>query len=129
MICKEKKLHFIIFVSVLDFKMKKFLSISQIFKTEEFFISILVYVYTTLFVYLLLPTIPLIIDFITSSNHSQKRNFLFELDYGMDKQQYFYYISIHSYIGTAIVANLIASCDTMYMLYAQHAYALFAIVR
>ncbi|XP_061938210.1 odorant receptor 13a-like isoform X1 [Apis cerana] len=88
----------------------------------------ILYVYTTLLVYLLLPTIPLIIDFITSSNHSQKRNFLFELDYGMDKQQYFYYISIHSYIGTAIVANLIASCDTMYMLYAQHAYALFAIV-
>lgn len=92
-------------------------------------ISILAYVYTTLLVYLILPTIPLVTNFIIPSNHSQKKSFLYELDYGVDKQKYFYYISIHSYVGTAVVANLISSCDTTYMLYAQHAYALFAIVR
>ncbi|KOC62198.1 Putative odorant receptor 13a, partial [Habropoda laboriosa] len=86
------------------------------------------YVYMTLLIYLLLPPMSLIIDDVISSNYSQERNFLFELDYGVDSQQYFYYISIHSYMGTAVVANLIATCDTTYMLYSQHAYALFAIV-
>ncbi|CAK9814839.1 Odorant receptor 4 [Anthophora plagiata] len=86
------------------------------------------YVYMTLLIYLLLPTIPVVIDVIIPSNHSQERNFLYKLDYGVDSQQYFYYISIHSYVGTAVVANLIVACDTTYMLYSQHAYALFAIV-
>ncbi|XP_017760672.1 PREDICTED: odorant receptor 13a-like [Eufriesea mexicana] len=86
------------------------------------------YVYITVLVYLMLPTVPLITDLVIPSNHSQKKNFLYELDYGVDKEQYFYYICIHSYVGTTMIANLISSCDTTYMLYAQHAYALFAIV-
>ncbi|CAL7941253.1 unnamed protein product [Xylocopa violacea] len=86
------------------------------------------YMYVTLLMYLTLPTISLVTNFIAPSNHSQEKSFLFELDYGVDKYRYFYYIIVHSYLGTAMIANLIASCDTTYMLYAQHAYALFAIV-
>ncbi|XP_076756507.1 odorant receptor 10 [Xylocopa sonorina] len=87
-----------------------------------------IYVYATLLAYLTLPTISLVTDLIAPSNHSQEKSFLFELDYGIDKHRYFYYLTAHSYLGTAMIANLMASCDIMYMLYAQHAYALFAIV-
>ncbi|XP_076633464.1 uncharacterized protein LOC143347808 [Colletes latitarsis] len=80
----------------------------------------------TLLVYILIPTIHLVIDIVTPTNRSQ--GFLFELDYGVNSQQYFYYLTIHSYIGTAIVCHLLVSCYTMFVMYAQHAYALFAIV-
>ncbi|CAL7941615.1 unnamed protein product [Xylocopa violacea] len=86
------------------------------------------YIYVTLLVYITLPAISLVTNVIAPSNHSEEKSFLFELDYGVDKERYFYYLFVHSYLGTATVANLIASCHTMYMIYAQHAYALFAII-
>ncbi|XP_043587206.1 odorant receptor 13a-like [Bombus pyrosoma] len=86
------------------------------------------YVYTTVVAYITIPAISLLIDFIIPSNHSEEKSFPIELDYGVDTQQYFYYLFIHSYMTIAMIANLIASCDTTYMLYAQHGCALFAIV-
>lgn len=83
----------------------------------------------TLIIYLLIPTIHLAIDIVMPTNRSQDKDFLFELNYGVDNQEYFYYITIHSYMGTAVVGHLIVSCYTMYVMYTQHAYALFAIVR
>ncbi|XP_076167797.1 uncharacterized protein LOC143146924 isoform X1 [Ptiloglossa arizonensis] len=82
----------------------------------------------TLIIYLLIPTIHLAIDIVMPTNRSQDKDFLFELNYGVDNQEYFYYITIHSYMGTAVVGHLIVSCYTMYVMYTQHAYALFAIV-
>lgn len=102
----------------------------ELFKrVKNFLIPILVYVYTTVVAYITIPAISLLIDFIIPSNHSEEKSFPIELDYGVDTQQYFYYLFIHSYMTIAMIANLIASCDTMYMLYAQHGCALFAIVR
>ncbi|XP_043518606.1 odorant receptor 13a-like [Frieseomelitta varia] len=86
------------------------------------------YVYVTVVAYITIPAVSLTFDLIRPSNYSQEKSFPIELDYGVDTQQYFYYLFVHSYVTIAIIANLIASCDTTYMLYAQHAYALFAIV-
>lgn len=122
---KEEKLHFIMPVSVWDLEL-----FSELFKrVKSFLIPILVYVYTTVVAYITIPAISLLIDFIIPSNHSEEKSFPIELDYGVDTQQYFYYLFIHSYMTIAMIANLIASCDTTYMLYAQHGCALFAIVR
>lgn len=122
---KEEKLHFIMLVSVWDLELS-----SELFKmVTNFLIPILVYVYTTVVAYITIPAISLLIDFIIPSNHSEEKSFPIELDYGVDTQHYFYYLFIHSYMTIAMIANLIASCDTTYMLYAQHGCALFAIVR
>ncbi|XP_076757270.1 uncharacterized protein LOC143427224 [Xylocopa sonorina] len=87
------------------------------------------YIYATVLVYITLPAILLVTNVIsTPSNHSEEKSFLYELDYGVDKEQYFYYLYVHSYLATITVANLITCCHTTYMIYAQHAYALFAII-
>ncbi|XP_043252532.1 odorant receptor 13a-like [Colletes gigas] len=70
----------------------------------------------------------LVINIATPSNNSQHTVFLFELNYGVDTEKYFYYIIIHSYVGATIMGHLIVVCYTLYVLYAQHAFALFAIV-
>ena len=128
--CKGAKLHFIMPVCVSDSKCGLFLLISQFHKSKRLLsIFILAYVYVTVVAYITIPAVSLTFDLIRSSNYSQEKSFPIELDYGVDSQQYFYYLFVHSYVTIAIIANLIASCDTTYMLYAQHAYALFAIVR
>ncbi|KAK1117590.1 hypothetical protein K0M31_015766 [Melipona bicolor] len=86
------------------------------------------YIYVTVVAFITMPAVSLTFDLIRPSNYSQEKSFPIELDYGVDAQQYFYYLFVYSYVTITIVANLIASCDTTYMLYAQHAYALFAIV-
>lgn len=117
---KEAKLYFIMSVSALDFKMKEILS--SFFKS----ISILAYVYITITAFVLIPTVSLINELI---NNSEERSLPIEIDYGIDIQEYFYYLFIPLYISMFIVPHVIASCDSTYLLYVHHASALFAMVR
>ena len=99
---------------------KKYLS--SIF--ESF--CILAYIYSTLFAYLLLPTVTLVI---VSSNHSEFKNLPVVVDFGVDLQQYYYHLFIPAYMSMFMVVNVVASYDNTYMVYIQHTYALFAIVK
>ncbi|KAK9300617.1 hypothetical protein QLX08_006768 [Tetragonisca angustula] len=83
------------------------------------------YIYSTLFAYLLLPTVTLVI---VSSNHSEFRNLPVVVDFGVDVQQYYYHLFIPVYMSIFVVIHVIASYDNTYMVYVQHTYALFAIV-
>ncbi|XP_033315771.1 uncharacterized protein LOC117214049 [Bombus bifarius] len=89
--------------------------------------SILAYLYSTVLAFLLGPTISLVIDLI-QSNHSKEKSLPVIVDYGVDTQQYFYYVFIPVYIAIFIVAMVISTSYSAYMLYVQHACALFAIV-
>ena len=117
---REVKLDFITFVSVRFKNEKKYLS--SIFKS----VSILAYIYSTLFAYLLLPTVTLVI---VSSNHSEFKNLPVVVDFGVDLQQYYYHLFIPAYMSMFMVVNVVASYDNTYMVYIQHTYALFAIVK
>ncbi|XP_033176746.1 uncharacterized protein LOC100749089 [Bombus impatiens] len=85
------------------------------------------YLYSTVLAFLLGPTISLVIDLI-QSNHSKEKSLPVIVDYGVDTQQYFYYVFIPVYIAIFIVAMVISTSYSAYMLYVQHACALFAIV-
>ena len=95
---------------------------SSVFKS----VCILAYVYTTLFAYILLPTVTLLF---VSSNHSEFKSFPVVVDFGVDLQQYYYHLFIPAYISMFMVVNVIASCDATYMIYVQHTCGLLAIVR
>ncbi|KOX74907.1 hypothetical protein WN51_13468, partial [Melipona quadrifasciata] len=56
------------------------------------------------------------------------KSFPVVLDYGVDMDQYFYYLFIPVYASMLMIANVVASYDNTYMLHVQHTYALFAIV-
>ncbi|XP_050470066.1 uncharacterized protein LOC126863698 [Bombus huntii] len=86
------------------------------------------YLYSTVLAFLLGPTISLVIDLIVPSNHSKEKSLPVIVDYGVDTQQYFYYVFIPVYIAIFIVAMVISTSYSAYMLYVQHACALFAIV-
>ncbi|KAF3425164.1 LOW QUALITY PROTEIN: hypothetical protein E2986_08772 [Frieseomelitta varia] len=110
-----------------------FITFCARFKNEEKYLSsifesvcILAYIYSTLFAYLLLPTVQLVI---VSSNHSEFKSLPVVVDFGMDLQQYYYHLFIPVYISIIMVVHVIASCDNTYMVYVQHTYALFAIVK
>ncbi|XP_050599768.1 odorant receptor 13a-like [Bombus affinis] len=83
------------------------------------------YIYITITAFVLIPTVSLINELI---NHSEERSLPIEIDYGIDIQEYFYYLFIPLYISMFIVPHVIASCDSTYLLYVHHASALFAIV-
>ncbi|XP_043594587.1 uncharacterized protein LOC122572926 isoform X2 [Bombus pyrosoma] len=86
------------------------------------------YLYSTVLAFLLVPTRSLVIDLIVPSNHSKEKILPVIVDYGVDTQQYFYYVFIPAYIAIFVVAMVISTSYSAYMLYVQHACALFAIV-
>ncbi|XP_071872479.1 uncharacterized protein isoform X2 [Bombus fervidus] len=86
------------------------------------------YLYSTLLAFLLVPTVSLVIDLIVPSSHSKEKSLPVVVDYGVDTQQYFYYVLIPVYIAIFMVAMVISTGYSAYMLYVQHACALFAVV-
>ncbi|XP_068966267.1 odorant receptor 43b-like isoform X1 [Bombus flavifrons] len=88
----------------------------------------LLYLYSTVLAFLLVPTISLVIDLIVPSNHSKEKSLPVIVDYGVDTQQYFYYVFIPVYIAIFMVAMVVSTSYSAYILYVQHACALFAIL-
>ena len=91
--------------------------------------SILAYICSTVLAFLMIPTISLVTDLIVPSNHSKEISLPVIADYGVDTQQYFYYVFICICITVFIIGVVIFTTYSAYMLYVQHACALFAIVR
>ncbi|XP_043515813.1 odorant receptor 13a-like isoform X1 [Frieseomelitta varia] len=83
------------------------------------------YIYSTLFAYILLPTVTLVI---VSSNNSEFKNLPVVVDFGVDLQQYYYHLFIPAYMSMFMVVHVVASYDNTYMVYVQHTYALLSIV-
>ena len=73
--------------------------------------------------------IPFILDIIAPRNETRARRFIYEVDYGLeDNEKYFFWITIHDYIVSyAKLATSLAS-DTMFMVFALHACAVFVAV-
>ncbi|XP_076670670.1 uncharacterized protein LOC143369988 isoform X2 [Andrena cerasifolii] len=86
------------------------------------------YTYMTLFSYLAVPSMPLVLDVVMPLNQSREKQYIFVANYSVDNEEYYYYLCIHMYIGAIAVGHLFAVCESMYMLYVRHADALFAIV-
>ncbi|XP_076679373.1 uncharacterized protein LOC143374802 [Andrena cerasifolii] len=86
------------------------------------------YTYVTLLSYLAVPSTPLILDVVMPLNQSREKQYIFVANYGVDNEEYYYYLCIHMYIGAFAVGHLFAACESMYMLYVHHADALLAIV-
>ena len=83
----------------------------------------------TLFSYLAVPSLPLILDVVIPLNQSRVKQYIYVANYGVDNEEYYYYLCIHMYLVALAIGHTFAAYESMYMLYVHHADALFAIVR
>ncbi|XP_053982211.1 odorant receptor 9a-like isoform X2 [Hylaeus volcanicus] len=79
---------------------------------------------------LILSIVPLfnpLLDVIKPLNESRPRPQVFEVDYHIDNDEYFYPIMLHLAYALFILAAMIYSVDSQYMVFSHHACALFAL--
>ncbi|CAL1677738.1 unnamed protein product [Lasius platythorax] len=86
------------------------------------------YVYVSTSLYLIMPMTPQILDLMMPLNESRPRKFLFEVEYRVDREKYYYLILFHSYVAVVAVMSIVVCADTTYIAYVQHCCSLFAAV-
>lgn len=68
-------------------------------------------------------------DAVAPLNYSRRRFDLFPTDFGVDPEDYFYTILIFLCISVTYQLLVTVAVDTLYMIIAQHACAMFEILR
>jgi len=75
-----------------------------------------------------MPMSPQILDIMMPLNESRPRKFLFEVEYHIDREKYYYLILFHSYVAVIGVMSIVVCADTTYIAYVQHGCSLFAAI-
>lgn len=90
-----------------------------------YFVSVELWV--ILVMYLTIPTIPIIQQSMNGDNSTKSREFLFEVDYKIDHEKYFYLITAHTYHASMITVIMILALDTLYIIVVHHCCVLFEV--
>nr|XP_012231988.1 PREDICTED: uncharacterized protein LOC105677736 [Linepithema humile] len=96
--------------------------------TRKVVIFYATYVYTSTTLFLIIPLSSQILDVIMPLNETRPRRFLFEVEYRIDHEKYYYPILFHSYVAVAIIMSIVVCVDTTYVMYVQHGCSLFAAI-
>ncbi|XP_070516405.1 odorant receptor 9a-like [Cardiocondyla obscurior] len=91
-------------------------------------ISYAVMIYSLMSLYMLIPVTPQLLDLLMPLNKSRPYKYLFDVDYGFDREVYYYPVLLHSYLTTVLTMSVMIITDTSYMSLAQHACSLFAAI-
>lgn len=75
-----------------------------------------------------MPLVPKVLDYILPLNESRPIIFLYEAEYFVDRRAYQNWILIHSYLVTPLPATIVVAFDSLYFHFAEHACSLFSIV-
>lgn len=73
--------------------------------------------------------ISIFLDIITPLNISRPRKLLFEMEYFIDQEKYFYILSIHIIIGLLTAMTCILATESFSLANALHAFGLFKVAR
>ncbi|XP_043469956.1 odorant receptor 13a-like isoform X2 [Leptopilina heterotoma] len=85
------------------------------------------YVFFTTCLYVFMPLVPCLLDQIHPLNETRERVFIYELDYGFDNNEdYFYIIQLHIYITAYVKISSGFNFDVLFFLFTQHACGYFA---
>ncbi|XP_072757387.1 uncharacterized protein [Anoplolepis gracilipes] len=87
-----------------------------------------IYVYSSTSLYLLMPMSPQILDIVMPLNESRPRKFVFEVEYHIDREKYYYFILCHTHTAVILLMVIIVCADTTYIVYVQHGCSLFAAI-
>ncbi|XP_025995228.2 uncharacterized protein LOC105193345 isoform X2 [Solenopsis invicta] len=103
--------------------LKYYASISQ--KLTSYYA---VYLIVIIIFYLLIPLTPKILDFVVPLNESRPLAYIYQGEYRVDKEKYYYPILFHSYLATACTMTILFTCDTTYIICVLHACSLFTAI-
>ncbi|GAB1867908.1 Odorant receptor [Camponotus japonicus] len=87
-----------------------------------------VYCCTILVLYLLIPLSPRILDIVIPLNESRPLKYVYQAEYRVDKDKYYYPILFHAYMSSVITVGIVLSIDTMYIICVLHACSLFTAI-
>nr|QNL15066.1 olfactory receptor 122 [Aulacocentrum confusum] len=87
------------------------------------------FMYFTTFMYCCMPIIPKILDLVLPLNESRPAVYLFQAEYFIDQEKFYYFILIHSYISCVIAVSILLAIDTEYAIHVYHGCSIFAAVR
>nr|AZQ24892.1 odorant receptor [Aphidius gifuensis] len=79
-------------------------------------------------VFMTSPAIPLVCDIIAPLNESRPRVFLYETEYFVDQDEYYFHILIHAYMTVPISVGLVVLYNTVFGSWIHHAMGMLAIV-
>ncbi|XP_039305954.1 uncharacterized protein LOC105193345 isoform X4 [Solenopsis invicta] len=88
----------------------------------------IVYLIVIIIFYLLIPLTPKILDFVVPLNESRPLAYIYQGEYRVDKEKYYYPILFHSYLATACTMTILFTCDTTYIICVLHACSLFTAI-
>ncbi|XP_071651080.1 uncharacterized protein [Temnothorax longispinosus] len=87
-----------------------------------------VYFTITLISYLLIPLIPRILDIVIPLNESRPLAYIYQAEYRVDEEKYYYLIIFHTYIVSTITTTILFTVDTTYIVCTLHACSLFTAI-
>lgn len=83
----------------------------------------------TLTFYLLIPLMPRILDILIPLNESRPLAYVYQAEYRVDKEKYYYPIVLHSYITSITTVVILFTVDTTYIVCVLHTCSLFSAIR
>lgn len=78
--------------------------------------------------FLILPVLPVFLDVIIPLNESRPKEMLFQVEYGLDNDKYFYEMLFHAYVTSVIAMSIVVAVDSMFFTVVEHACGLFEMV-
>ncbi|KAL0121608.1 hypothetical protein PUN28_006850 [Cardiocondyla obscurior] len=86
------------------------------------------YILISLILYLFIPLVPRILDIVVPLNESRPLVYVFQGEYGVDKEKYYFLIVLHSYIASLNTITAVFTVDITYIASVLHACSLFAAI-
>ncbi|KAL6441753.1 hypothetical protein ACFW04_003687 [Cataglyphis niger] len=87
-----------------------------------------VYCCAILVLYLFIPLTPRILDIVIPLNESRPLKYVYQAEYRVDKEKYYYPILFHAYASSVITVGIVLSIDTTYIICVLHACSLFTAI-
>jgi len=92
----------------------------------EFFLAI---VYPGTFMFILIVYVPDFLDIISPLDEPRPRQLPIQIECFLDQEKYFYFISFIFVIAAFLGMTVLMATENMYMIFIQHACALFELIR
>ncbi|XP_076684869.1 uncharacterized protein LOC143377483 [Andrena cerasifolii] len=94
---------------------------------RRFVVSFTIALSLLLAIYLSLPTALIVHDILTK-NESEEKYVMYQADYYIvDTREHYYFETVHSYVASIMMIFLICTLDSMFIIFIQHACAMFAV--
>lgn len=86
-------------------------------------------VYTAIAAWISTPLVPIVMDIVAPLNESRPNVKFVPTNYCVDPNKYFYPIFLHGSAVTGLCLLIFVAVDTIFMTFAQHACAMFDVLR